>query len=262
MPNTFIENRDRWLTLSEIDYLGQFVKAWLAFNAWYRNAYNERQDRKIINEVKCQPNPILNKLRPLLTNSTEESEQFRGDIGLLHHRLENYELHCGKGNDKQRITLTNIYLKDNPPLSIIEKYQGWSFRIERLGNGKIKIEVVNRKGMMILEYQQEHYDLTELELKSSHRKDLSRTFQGYLYQRYQQVVPICLSNLIEGSDLSIRCSAYEFRCGRDALFAGTLEALYLMRCTLFHGELVPTKEANACYEPAYRLVRRFLDCVS
>jgi hypothetical protein len=115
MPNTFIDNRERWLLLSEVDYLGQFVKAWLAFNAWYRSAYTETQDRKIINEFKCQPNPVLSKLRPLLNNgSSEEAEQFRSEIGLLHHRLQNYEIHNGKGDQKDRITLENVYLCDNP----------------------------------------------------------------------------------------------------------------------------------------------------
>jgi hypothetical protein len=54
---------------------------------------------------------------------------------------------------------------------------------------------------------------------------------------------------------------HRFRCGKDVLFAGVAEVLYEMRCILFHGELAPTKEAVACYEPAFRLVRRFLDCV-
>jgi len=51
MPNMFIENRDAWLRMSDIDSLGQFVKSWLAFNAWYRSAYNEAQDSKIIHEI-------------------------------------------------------------------------------------------------------------------------------------------------------------------------------------------------------------------
>ena len=49
MPNTFIENREAWHRLSDIDYVGQFVKAWSAFNAWYRSPHSESQDRKIIN---------------------------------------------------------------------------------------------------------------------------------------------------------------------------------------------------------------------
>jgi hypothetical protein len=59
----------------------------------------------------------------------------------------------------------------------------------------------------------------------------------------------------------LQCGAYIFECGRDALFAGAAEVLYEMRCTLFHGELAPTKDAVSCYEPAFRIVRRFLDCV-
>jgi len=47
MANTFIDNREAWLRMSGIDYLGQFIKTWLAFNAWYRGAYTETQDRKI-----------------------------------------------------------------------------------------------------------------------------------------------------------------------------------------------------------------------
>lgn len=52
MANTFIDNRDAWLRMSDIDYLGQFVKSWLAFNAWYRSAYTETRDREIIEEIK------------------------------------------------------------------------------------------------------------------------------------------------------------------------------------------------------------------
>lgn len=88
MANTFIENREAWLRMSEIDYLGQFVKVWLAFNAWYRSAYAESSDRAIVNELKWGSSPIGNALRLLLEDQSEEASQFRGDIGMLHDRLE------------------------------------------------------------------------------------------------------------------------------------------------------------------------------
>jgi hypothetical protein len=34
-----------------------------------------------------------------------------------------------------------------------------------------------------------------------------------------------------------------------------------MRCLLFHGELVPKKDYNLVYEPAYRIVKVFLEAV-
>lgn len=264
MPNTFIDNRDSWLRLSEIDYLGQFVKAWLAFNAWYRNAYTETQDRKIINEIKWQPNPIRSKLRPFLTNSSsnEESEQFRGEIGLLHHRLQNYEIHSGKGEDKLRITLENIYLRDNPPPSkMVKKRRSCEFTIERLINGHVKTEVTNPGGRQVLTHTQPRYDLANLQSLASFAS-LTSNQQGFLTSLYKQANPKIIANLKEGNLPAIKCGAHEFKCGAESLFAGLVEVLYLLRCTLFHGELNPTKDAITCYEPAFRLVRRFLDCTN
>jgi len=60
----------------------------------------------------------------------------------------------------------------------------------------------------------------------------------------------------------LSCGAYDFRCQPDQLFAGVSETIYLMRCCYFHGELVPSREASACYEPAYHIVRRFLQAIS
>jgi hypothetical protein len=131
MPNTFIENREAWLRMSDIDYVGQFVKAWLAFNAWYRSAYSENQDRKIIDEFKWQSNPVLNTLRPKLEAQSDEAAQFRAEIGLLHQRLENFELLSGK--TKKRITLRNVFLREAAPCVRTEDRYGILFRVELLG---------------------------------------------------------------------------------------------------------------------------------
>ncbi len=268
MANTFIDNRDAWLRMSEIDYLSQFVKTWLAFNAWYRSAYSETQDRKIINEIKWQGNPILSKLRPLLQAASEEAEQFRAEIGLLHHRLEGYELHTGKGLEKQRITLRSIFLKELPPVSKTNTCYGYSFKAERLANRQVKTEVQRVKAsVIVLQLTQPNFNLADLESHPDFQQKLTTNLRAILRQLYQQVTPTWVEDLATYRDLDpspyeMKCGAFSFHCGRDALFAGVVEVLYQMRCTLFHGELVPTKDAIACYEPAFRLVRRFLDCVA
>lgn len=265
MPNTFTDNRDRWLLLSEVDYLGQFVKAWLAFNAWYRSAYTETQDRKIINEFKWQSNPVLNKLRPLLNNdiTSEEAEQFRSEIGLLHHRLQNYEVHTGKGAEKERITLENIYLRDNAPCAKNEAEQGYGFFVERATNGQMKVEVKNRKGVVVLNHPHARHDFTQIEAQAGFT-GLTNNLKGYLRGIYHEdaMKPKLVANLTTGAAAPVKCGSYEFKCTPDFLFAGVVESIYLMRCTLFHGELNPTKDSNACYEPAYYIVRRFLLCIT
>src|ERR1035437_3904340 len=140
MPNTFIDNRDPWLRMSDIDYVGQFVKSWLAFNAWYRSAYTETRDREIVNEIKWQNNPVLSKLRPMLETNSEEAEQFRAEIGLLHNRLEGYEIHSGKGANKKQISLRSVYLKEIPPATKSGSYYGYAFQVQRAANRQMTIE--------------------------------------------------------------------------------------------------------------------------
>lgn len=262
MPNTFIDNREAWLRLSEIDYLGQFVKVWLAFNAWYRSAYSEKQDRKIINELKWNSNPIGNALRPLLENASEKAEQLRSDIGLLHHRLEHYEIITAKGQALERVTFRNVYLRDRP--ASVETYSsyGSTFRVERKTNGAVECEVLNKQGTAVFLVQQQKYDLSEIE---SHADFLviSSKQRTCLRELYIKSSPREVADLLatQGNG-PIKCGAFSFHCGREELFAAVVEVVYLLRCHLFHGELSPTKQASECYEPAYRIVRRFLEHVS
>ncbi|HKB97197.1 MAG TPA: hypothetical protein VKD23_00285 [Terriglobales bacterium] len=266
MPNIFIENRDAWLRMSDIDYLGQFVKSWLAFNAWYRSAYNENQDKKIIHEMKWQGNPVLSKLRPMLEATSEEAEQFRAEIGLLHNRLEGYEIHSGKGTEKVRITLRSVFLRDNPPATKAAKSYGYSFQVQRGANRQMTIEVKGKTGTVVLQHTQTAFNLAELQGLSQYRK-LTSNLQAFLRQLYEEAAPVWICDLTTHEDLDpnareIKCGAYAFQCGKEALFAGVIETVYQMRCTLFHGELIPTKDAVSCYEPAFRIVRRFLECVT
>jgi hypothetical protein len=267
MPNTFIDHRDAWIRMSEIDYLGQFVKSWLAFNAWYRGAYHESQDRKIIDEVKWQGNPILSKLRPMLETESDEAEQLRAQIGLLHDRLESYELHSGKGADKKRITLRSVFLRDNPPTLRTRVHYGRKLMVERTA-AEVKVDVRHiRSNATVFHYTQNKFDLRDLDALPDFQNKLTPKLQASLRQLYGEVAPKWIEDLTTYRDLDpntreIKCGAFSFLCGKDALFAGVVEIIYQMRCTLFHGELIPAQGAVLCYEPAYRLVRRFLECVA
>lgn len=263
MPNTFIDNRDAWLRLSEIDYLGQFVKVWLAFNAYYRSAYSENQDRKIINELKHNSNPIGNAIRPLLEAESEEAEQLKNDIGLLYNRLENYEIRTGKNEKEQRITFSNVFLRDKPACVEAENFNGTHVTVERNPNNTIHSSVINRKGNQILSVNQQRHNFSELTLDTDYQ-NLNANQKRLLETVYEKCNPKEFGNLLNASsglDL-ITCGSYNFYCCREDLFAAVVEIIYLMRCHLFHGELSPTKQASECYEPAYRIVRKFLECIN
>lgn len=118
--------------------------------------------------------------------------------------------------------------------------------------------MTRRRGSVAFSLVQSEYNLSGLETNAAFQRDLSTAQQGYLRGLYIDANPRMVRNLLTGACPEIRCGAYQLKCTSEDLFAGTVEALYLMRCTFFHGELVPSKEAAACYEPAYQLVRKFL----
>lgn len=267
MPNTFIGHRERWMGLSEVDYLGQFVKAWMAFNAWYRSTYAERQDRKIINEFKWQPNTARNKLVPLLTRSDgEDADLFRADIGLLHYRLENFEINSGREDEKERITLSQVFLRDLPPFKKTDSHWNYTVTVDRAGPGKVETVVTNKGGTDVVRLNQTTYQIKDLDTFPAFAS-LPVSVRPKVRNLYQQAAPRQVEDLLKlnqrdaGEPPHIKCGSFQFPCGRQALFAGVAETIYQMRCTLFHGELEPTQQANECYEPAYRIVRRFLQCI-
>ena len=266
MPNTYIENRERWQDLADIDYLGQFVKAWLAFNAWYRGAYGETRDRAIIDEIKGAPNNLRSRIIPLLESDTEEAEQLRGFIGALHHRLENFHLEAGKGAEKHRITFTSVYLRENSEGEDAITSRGINYRITRGGSGvpqkQITAEVINKAGQNLFSTCQAKYDFAEIQTKVDSDAVLSSTQKRILVAHYRQASPNIIANLTDVNEGDIQCGAHTFRCSSSDLFAAVMEISYLMRCCLFHGELVPSREAASCYEPAYHIVRKFLSSLS
>lgn len=50
---TLPPHAQEWMERAEIDYIGPFVKAWAAFNAWYRTASGEARERE--DEIDVQP---------------------------------------------------------------------------------------------------------------------------------------------------------------------------------------------------------------
>ena len=90
---------------------------------------------------------------------------------------------------------------------------------------------------------------------------LSATMQGHLRGLYQVCCPRPLSNLLVGGERPIVAGELEFRCTSEELFFGLVEVIYALRNSLLHGELQPDERAFRTYEPAYRIVMRFLNCV-
>ena len=69
----------------KIDYYSAFIKAWIAFNSWYRSEYRERTDREIIEKLKSESNRFKGYIETLLdtNNNTDEAMSFKKNLNTI-----------------------------------------------------------------------------------------------------------------------------------------------------------------------------------
>ena len=81
---------------------------------------------------------------------------------------------------------------------------------------------------------------------------------------YRAVNPQRIRTLLaeDGSQDLLRMDSYTFVRDPAAIFAGVVDVLYSLRNLLFHGELVPDRETNRTYEPAYHLLRALVATIA
>lgn len=264
MASAYVENIRKWLEQADVDYIGPFVKAWLAFNAWYRSVYTHRTDREILDDLRWNPNVVRNHVVPLLVGSGEEAEQLRDPIGHLHHRLERYHIHSQHRGDWERITFTSVFLRSQPQTAQSRNRYRCSFAVTPGNGNPVPLTVTiaqNGNGNRIFNLTQNRFDIDELQRDPDFQR-LTPDQRGTLLSLYRRLNPRLIADLTNNGGSPIRCGAYDLHCSCEDLFAGLCEIIYSLRCCLFHGELVPDREAIACYEPAYRIVRRFLASIS
>ena len=165
MPNYYVENADKWKSLANIDYFTHFVKAWIPFNAWYRNSYPMLEsDAEIINLIKTESNRLKNRLISLVGGPEEdnESRRFRSYLSDLHYELERKYIDCVDG----RISFLNLVVDKNSHTTEEFKYRKFTYKVEiNINNRKrITTTVLNNSGTEKYSIIQNNgYDFSEIE---------------------------------------------------------------------------------------------------
>lgn len=267
MPNEYIAHKEEWKALADIDYFGMFVKAYIPFNAWMNISYPALDsDRAKINAIKKDPNPFRNKICALLNANNQEGNNFRGLIGELHNMLENHYLH----NLDKRISFTCVTLGKNPKNLHTEEHRGFEYRVQygNGGNGNTNMIVLikNRAGNAIVNIPQPDYNLEELRNHPDFIAIEQQERRERLINCYKQVEPYITKNFTTGFNIGderffYQCGNYKFAKEDENLAKGLIEIIYNMRNSLFHGELIPDKEANATYGAAYKIMRILIDAI-
>lgn len=265
MANHYTTNKDEWKALADIDYFGMFVKAYIPFNAWLSVNYpNLETDRAKINAIKKDPNLFRNKIIVLLDSESQEGNSFRNNIGELHNLLENHYIE----NNGNRITFTKIVVGKNPLKVKNDTLYGQKYRVQYgdpSSETKTHCVIKKKNDDTLFSLQQEKYDLSEL-MACPVFNALTMNQRNCLLNCYKAVMPESVMNLLY--DLGPKDKSQYYMLGQimfvkngENIAKGLIEVLYNLRNSLFHGELIPNKEANKIYGAAYKILRELIDAL-
>lgn len=259
MPNVYTENAEKWRLLADVDYITQFVKAWIAFNAWYKNNYPDlKTDREAIDAIKKDPNRFKDRLESLLNGDDNDSKMFKNEISNLHHQLERNIIR----NKGEPISFENIVIETNPKNQERFKRNRITYEVIRDSNNQklITSKVIDSKGNEKLLIEQNNgYDLEELKNDPQYQR-LTPSQKNNLESCYKEINPKKPISLIARIDEQyIQIGSYLFINDVDSICKGVIEILYMMRNSLFHGEIIPDKPTNKVYEPAYHILHKLVE---
>lgn len=263
MPNTnqYTENAEKWRVLADIDYFTQFVKAWIAFNAWYKNYYPDlKSDREAIRAIKTGNNRFKDKLESLLNGDDNDSKLIKNEIYNLHYQLERHQVK----NKEYRISFEDIIIETNPKNHETFQKNTLTYEVKRNSNNHkvIELKITDRNGNnKLLLKQNNGYDLAELE-NGDQYQSLNPTQKENLKCCYEEINPYkSISLLIHEVDYMdyIQIGSYRFINDIDKICKGVITVLYLLRNSLFHGQIIPDKETNKVYEPAYHILHTLVE---
>ncbi|MCD4681481.1 MAG: hypothetical protein K8S00_13945 [Bacteroidales bacterium] len=260
MPNTnqYTENAEKWRVLSDIDYFTQFVKAWIAFNAWYKNNFPTlKSDKEAIRAIKTGDNRFKDKLERLLNGDDNDSKLIKNEISNLHYQLERHQVK----NKEHRISFEKIIIEENPKTHETFQRNTLTYEVKRNRNNHklIELKITDRNGNnKLLLKQNNGYDLAELENDDQYQS-LSPIQKKNLKYCYEEINPHKSISLLTHEVDYIQIGSYQFIDDIDKICKGVITALYLLRNSLFHGQIIPDKETNKVYEPAYHILHKLVE---
>ncbi len=253
-----------WMSRAEIDYIGPFLKAWAAFNAWYRHDSGQAQERDMLEHVKNRPNAVRRSILPLLdkNNETADALKLKQAVYDLQQRLDAIHLEVTHKGVNERISLRTVCIQSQPLQQRQHVRYRNEFKAERIQGGAIEITVTSQQTQQVrFKHTQEQYAPNEVYALPSFTESLTEDQRNTLIGFYDSCNPRPVRDLVMGGGPALSIGTMQFHCSPEDLLSGLVETIYAMRNALFHGEVEPESQILACYEPAYRIVMQFLTCI-
>lgn len=187
-------------------------------------------------------------------NNTDEAISFKKNLDNLRSALVSAAIVTQeRGGMNQQISFSEIAI-NNPKTLAEGDYRVTHYKIQRTRQKVTTL--VHRKNNpadVYFQFEQDRYDETELDVHADFLR-LGIEQQGQCKAFYKEVRPYVVESVLRKD----RDNNIIFINERSKVSRGVIEVLYLLRCSLMHGEVTPDNNSLEVYKYAYYVLAEVL----
>lgn len=248
-----------WIENAEvkIDYFSAFLKAWIAFNAWYNfsGEIPSGNDQQCIEKI-CDDSRFKTYITNLLSSNDNEATAFKNNLAKLHETLNNSPIKSQEYfGVKQDISFSKVQTKN--------KKSGHHFTFRNVlytcskSHGKIITVVTDiKKHSELFRYEQDEWDFDALKQQTDYIT-LTQERKNKCAECYNEMNPYIESSVLsltENEKLGTKIGTYLFIRDYDKIAEAIIKILYMLRCCLVHGDITPDLKTSEVYKYAYEVL--------
>lgn len=251
-----------WIEQADIkvDYYSAFMKAWIAFNAWYNfsGEIPSGTDRKCIEYIIEHTNRFKTYINNLLANTGTESDSFKSSLAKLHESLLASSITSQEYfGVAQIISFAEVPIKNTNNLHQLDYYT-YHYVCKR-EHGKL-ITIIQKLSDQseVFRYEQVGFDENELSQQSSYNS-LTITQKQTVLSCYRRLIPYHRKNVLcihpnPNNSNVIKIGNYDFIKDIEEISRAIITVLYMLRCCLAHGDFTPDALSQNVYRYAYEVL--------
>lgn len=238
-----------------VDYFSAFMKAWIAFNAWYNfsGEIPEGNDKSCIEYIAGHTNRFKTYTMNLINAEDADGIEYKENIANLHGALLAAAITTQEYiGVRQSVSFAEVAVKNANALARNDYYYN-HYECTR-SHGKTITRVTEKStGAEIFCFEQEGYDIEVLKQQSDFIR-LSHTQQEKCEACYRQLTPYHITSVLDSGKTARKIGAYSFVNNTAKISEAIVIILYMLRCCLAHGDISPDEAANKVYKYAYEVL--------
>lgn len=239
----------------KVDYFSAFMKAWIAFNAWYNfsGEVTGKNDKECIEYIASQPNRFKTYTMNLINAEDTDGSAYRENIAKLHGSLLNAAIVTQEYiGVRQSVSFAEVAVKNANTLKQKDYYQH-HYECSR-AHGKMKTVVtIKATGDSVFCFEQDGYDIDVLRQQSGFI-GLTQRQKEQCEECYRELTPYHITSVLASGEATKQMGAYNFINDAGKISEAIVIILYMLRCCLAHGDISPDESANEVYKYAYEVL--------